>query len=91
MYPHGWNAKQFAHMVKWEATPMQAIQAATVNAADLLGWGDRVGRIATGLFANLVAVDDDPLQDISALERVRFVMKGGLYRSSIPDPGAFDR
>jgi imidazolonepropionase-like amidohydrolase len=70
---------------------MQAIQAATGNAADLLGWGDRVGRIATGLFADLIAVDDDPLQDISALERVRSVMKGGLYRRSLPDPGAVDR
>src|SRR5262247_4615924 len=78
VYPHGWNAKQFAHMVKWGLTPMQAIQSATVNAADLLGWSDRVGRIATGLFADLIAVDSDPLQDISSLERVRFVMKGGV-------------
>jgi imidazolonepropionase-like amidohydrolase len=77
VYPHGWNAKQFAHMVKWGLTPMQAIQAATVNAADLLGWSDRVGRIAPGLYADLVAVDGNPLQDVTVLERVRFVMKGG--------------
>jgi imidazolonepropionase-like amidohydrolase len=58
-----------------------AIQAATVNAADLLGWRDRVGRIAPGLYADLVAVDGNPLQDVTVLERVRFVMKGGrVYR-----------
>jgi imidazolonepropionase-like amidohydrolase len=77
VYPHGWNAKQFAHMVKWGLTPMQAIQAATANAADLLGWSDRVGKIAPGLYADLVAVDADPLQDVTVLEKVRFVMKGG--------------
>jgi imidazolonepropionase-like amidohydrolase len=77
VYPHGWNAKQFAHMVKWGLTPMQAIQAATVNAADLLGWSDRIGRIAPGLYADVIAVDGNPLQDITVLERVAFVMKGG--------------
>lgn len=64
-------------MVRWGLTPMQAIQAATVNAADLLGWSDRVGKIAPGLYADLIAVDGDPLQDITTLERVRFVMKAG--------------
>jgi imidazolonepropionase-like amidohydrolase len=78
VYPHGWNAKQFAHMVRWGMTPMQAIKAATVNAADLLGWSDRVGAVTPGLFADLVAVDGDPLADISEMERVRFVMKGGV-------------
>jgi imidazolonepropionase-like amidohydrolase len=83
VYPHGWNAKQFAHMVKWGLTPMQAIQAATSNAAELLGWGDRVGRIAPGLYADLIAVDADPLKDIAALEQVRFVMKGGrIYKGT---------
>jgi imidazolonepropionase-like amidohydrolase len=77
IFPHGWNAKQFFHMVKWGLTPMQAIQAATVNAADLLGWSDRVGRIAPGYFADLVAVEKDPLKDVTELERVVFVMKGG--------------
>ena len=81
VYPHGWNAKQFAHMVKWGLTPMQAIQAATVNAADLLGWSDRVGRIAPGLYADLIAVDGNPVQDVTILEHVRFVMKGGkIYK-----------
>jgi imidazolonepropionase-like amidohydrolase len=77
VYPHGWNAKQFAHMVTWGMTPMQAIQAATIHAADLLGWSESVGRLAPGRYADVIAVDGDPLKDITALERVRFVMKGG--------------
>jgi imidazolonepropionase-like amidohydrolase len=78
VYPHGWNAKQFAHMVKWGLTPTQAIQTATVNAADLLGWNDKVGVIAPGAFADIIAVDGDPLKDVTELERVKFVMKGGM-------------
>jgi imidazolonepropionase-like amidohydrolase len=78
VYPHGWNAKQFAHMVKWGLTPMQAIQTATANAADLLGWNDKVGVIAPGAFADIIAVDGDPLKDVTELERVKFVMKGGM-------------
>jgi imidazolonepropionase-like amidohydrolase len=70
-------------MVEWGMTPMQAIQAATVNGADLLGWSDRVGSIQAGRFADLVAVDGDPLQNVSELERVKFVMKGGVvYKSA---------
>ena len=77
VYPHGWNAKQFAHMVRWGTTPMQAIQAATVNAADLLGWADRVGALEPGKYADVIAVSGDPLQDLTVLEHVAFVMKGG--------------
>ncbi len=77
VYPHGWNARQFAFMVKYGLTPLQAIQAATVNAADLLGWSDRVGSLEPGKFADLVAVEGNPLSDVSVLERVKFVMKGG--------------
>jgi imidazolonepropionase-like amidohydrolase len=77
VYPHGWNAKQFAKMVEWGMTPMQAIQSATVNAADLLGWSDKIGAIKPGLYADLVAVDADPLANVAALEHVSFVMKGG--------------
>jgi imidazolonepropionase-like amidohydrolase len=77
VYPHGWNAKQFAYMVKYGLTPMQAIQAATVNAADLLGWSDHVGCIEPGKFADLIVVESDPLKDITVLERIKFVMKGG--------------
>ena len=78
VYPHGWNAKQFAHMVRWGLTPMAAIQSATASAADLLGWKDRVGRVAPGLYADIIAVAADPLSDIAELERVQFVMKGGV-------------
>ncbi len=77
VYPHGWNGKQFAKMVEWGMTPMQAIQAATTNAADLLGRADRVGAVKAGYYADLVAVEGDPLKDVTALERVGFVMKGG--------------
>jgi imidazolonepropionase-like amidohydrolase len=81
VYPHGWNGKQFAVMVRYGLTPMQAIQAATTSAADLLGWSDRVGAVAPGLYADLIAVNGDPLADITELERVKFVMKGGtVYR-----------
>lgn len=78
VYPHGWNGKQFAKMVEWGLTPMQAIQTATVNAADLLGWSDRVGSVQAGRFADIVAVSGDPLTDIKQLENVSFVMKGGV-------------
>jgi imidazolonepropionase-like amidohydrolase len=77
VYPHGLNAHEFAVMVKLGLTPLQAIQAATINAADLLGWSDKIGTIASGKWADIIAVDGDPLQDVTALERVKFVMKGG--------------
>ena len=76
VYPHGLNGRQFAYMVRWGMTPLQAIQAATVNAADLLGW-KMVGEIAPGKYADLVAVDGDPLADVTLLEKIPFVMKGG--------------
>jgi imidazolonepropionase-like amidohydrolase len=83
VYPHGWNGKQFAFMVRYGLTPMQAIQSATTSAADLLGWTDKVGAVAPGLYADLIAVDGDPLSDITELERVKFVMKGGIiYKDS---------
>jgi imidazolonepropionase-like amidohydrolase len=77
VYPHGLNAHEFAVMVKLGLTPLQAIQAATVNAADLLGWSDKTGILAAGKWADIVAVDGDPLQDVTTLEHVKFVMKGG--------------
>lgn len=77
VYPHGLNGRQFAVFVRMGMSPSQAIQTATWNAADLLGWSDRVGIVAPGHFADLVAVDGDPTQDVTLLERVRFVMKGG--------------
>jgi imidazolonepropionase-like amidohydrolase len=77
VYPHGLNAHEFAVMVKLGLTPLQAIQAATINDADLLGWSDKIGTIEAGKWADIVAVDGDPLADVTSLERVKFVMKGG--------------
>jgi imidazolonepropionase-like amidohydrolase len=82
VFPHGHNAKQFSYMVKWGMTPMQAIQSATINAADLLGWKDRVGSIKAGKLADIIATFKNPLDDITTLEDVKFVMKGGeVYKS----------
>jgi imidazolonepropionase-like amidohydrolase len=84
--PYGTSGKQFAFMVKYGMTPMQAIQAATTNAADLLGHSKEVGSIKPGKSADLIAVSRDPLQDVSVLENVEFVMKdGAVYKSPKPD------
>jgi imidazolonepropionase-like amidohydrolase len=77
VYPHGYNGKQFAYMVQYGMTPMEAIQAATVNAAELLDWPGDVGVIEGGAYADIIAVDGNPLEDIRELEDVDFVMKGG--------------
>jgi len=77
VYPHGLNAHELGVYVRLGMTPLQAIQSATVNGADLLGWSDRVGSIEAGKYADIVAVDGDPLKDVTTLERVKFVMKGG--------------
>jgi len=77
VYPHGDNAKQFYYMVKYGMTPMQAIQAATINAADLMGWKSKVGSISVGKFADIIAVDGDAADAAALLTRVKFVMKGG--------------
>jgi imidazolonepropionase-like amidohydrolase len=77
VYPHGLNAHEFAVYVSLGMTPLQAIQTSTINDADLLGWSDKVGTIEAGKFADLIAVDGDPLADVTTLERVKFVMKGG--------------
>jgi imidazolonepropionase-like amidohydrolase len=76
-YPHGMNAKQFAYQVRCGQTPMEAIRSATLAAAELLGWQDRVGALEAGRFADLIAVDRDPLEDVNALTDVAVVMKGG--------------
>lgn len=77
IYPNGDNARQFAKMVEWGMTPMEAIQAATRNAAEALDRTADVGAIAPGRYADLIAVDRDPLQDVRALESVAVVIKGG--------------
>ena len=78
VYPHGLNARQFAVYVKMGLTPAQAMQSATINGADLLGWKDQTGAIEAGKWADIIAVKGDPLDDIRALEQVSFVMKSGV-------------
>ncbi|MCA3710469.1 MAG: amidohydrolase family protein [Phenylobacterium sp.] len=77
VYPHGDNARQFAVMVQWGATPLQALQSATINAAEALGQAGQVGQIKPGAWGDLVGVKGDPLADIRVLEGPVFVMKGG--------------
>jgi len=77
VYPHRFVARQFAYMVRLGMTPAEAIRSATLAAAELMGWQDRVGSIAPGKLADLIAVEGDPLDDVAVLEDVRFVMKGG--------------
>ena len=89
VYPHGDNAKQFFYMVKFGLTPAQAIHAATSNAADLIGRAKDVGTLEAGKFADVIAVTDDPLQNVRALENVGFVMKGGaVFKDAITGQAA---
>jgi imidazolonepropionase-like amidohydrolase len=94
VFPHGENAREFKLRVDLGQSPMAAIEGATHIAAEAMGWSDRVGTLAPGRFADLVAVDKDPLADITELERIRFVMKGGVvYKSGtrIAIPATLDR
>jgi imidazolonepropionase-like amidohydrolase len=85
VFPHGMNANQFSYMVRLGMTPMQAIQSATINAADLMGWKDRVGSIKPGKLADIIATFENPLDNISTLENVRFVMKDGKVCKNITE------
>jgi len=78
VYPHGLNAREFAVMVQLGMTPLQAIQSATLNGADLMGWAKDAGTLEPGKWADIIAVDGDPIADVKTLEHVRFVMKGGV-------------
>jgi imidazolonepropionase-like amidohydrolase len=78
VYPHGDNAKQLPYMVRYGMTPMQALRSATIEAARNMGWEERVGSLAPGKLADLVAVEGDALADLSSFGRVAFVMKGGV-------------
>jgi imidazolonepropionase-like amidohydrolase len=77
--PHGKQADQFAYFIKWGMTPLQALQMAFLPTARMLNynWVDHIGSVEKGKFADLIAVSGNPLTDISELQRVRFVMKGG--------------
>jgi imidazolonepropionase-like amidohydrolase len=77
IYPHGLNARQLTYHVRHGQAPLAALRSATIDAAELMGWSDRIGRIESGWYADLVAVAGNPLDDVSLLEDVRFVMKGG--------------
>ncbi len=77
VYPHGLNAREFAVLVRMGLTPLQAIQTATVHASKLIGQDDRLGAVEVGKLADLIAVEGDPTKDVTTLERVKFVMKGG--------------
>ena len=85
IYTHGLNNKQFAYMVEWGMIPMEAIKAATSIAARVLGWEDRVGALKAGLYGDLIAVKGDPLDDVSRLEQVEVVVKGGHIFKAPPD------
>ncbi|HYX52064.1 MAG TPA: amidohydrolase family protein [Candidatus Limnocylindrales bacterium] len=83
VYPHGLNAHEFAVYVQMGLTPIQAIQTATVNAADLLGWSDRIGVLEAGKFADIIAVNGDPIKDVTLLQSPVFVMKNGtVYKKT---------
>jgi imidazolonepropionase-like amidohydrolase len=87
IYPHGLNALQLPYMVKYGMTPMQAIQSATISAADLMQWKDSVGSLTPGKYADIIAVDGDALADLRSFAKVGFVMKGGtVYKSPQGEP-----
>lgn len=87
-FPHGTQTKEFEYLVKFGMTPLQALRAATLEAALLTGWQDRVGSVEAGKFADLVAVAGDPMADITELARVKFVMKGGhMFKNELKVSG----
>jgi imidazolonepropionase-like amidohydrolase len=77
-FPHGTQAREYVSMVKYGMTPLAAIQAGIMNGAKLLGWENQIGALKAGYYADIIAVPGDPLKDITALEKVAFVMKGGV-------------
>ncbi len=85
VYPHGDNARQFYTMTQWGMTPIETIRAATLTAAKLMGWEDKVGALAPGHFADVIAVEGDPAADVKTLQHVRFVMKGGVVARDVGD------
>ena len=88
IYPHGQNARQFAKMVQWGMTPLQAIRAATLSAGEALDQVGDVGQIAVGRYGDMVAVRGDPLQDVRLLEHPEAVVKGGKLVVRAGEPQA---
>jgi imidazolonepropionase-like amidohydrolase len=90
IYPHGLNARQFAYQVRCGQTPLEAIRSATLHAAELLRWDDRVGRVQAGYLADMIAVPGNPLDDVRLLEHPHFVMKdGAVVRRGPAAPALF--
>ena len=88
IFPHGEAVREFAELVRLGLPPAEAVRAATINAAQVLGVADQLGTLERGKFADIVAVSANPLEDIRTLEQVRFVMKGGqIVRAGVLDPG----
>ena len=84
-FPHGHNAREFALRARYGESPMHGIQSATKVSAEIIGWGDKVGTVEPGKFADIIAVSGDPLRDITEMERVKFVMKGGVvHKNDLP-------
>ncbi len=83
IYPHGLKARQFAYHVRWGQTPLEAIRSATLHAAELMRWDDRIGRVEPGYLADLIAVEGNPLDDVRLLEDVRFVMSRGTVLRTV--------
>jgi imidazolonepropionase-like amidohydrolase len=87
VYPHGLNAHEIdVYVNQFGMTPLQGIQTGTLNAADLMGWSNKVGSIAPGKWADVIAVDGDPLKDVRVLQHVGFVMKGGVVYKDEAQP-----
>jgi imidazolonepropionase-like amidohydrolase len=84
---HGLNAREIVALTRLGMPPAEAVRAATLSAADLMGWQDKVGSIEAGKYADIIAVSGDPLSDITELQRVKFVMKGGtVVKNEIGQP-----
>ena len=83
-FPHGTQAREFALLVKYGMSPLAALQAGTLNGAKLLGWEGQIGALKPGYLADVIAVPGNPLEDIGVLQRVAFVMKGGVVFRAAP-------
>ena len=84
-FPHGTQARELLLMVQYGMTPLASLQADMLNGAKLLGWQDQIGALKPGYFADIIAVPGNPLEDISVVQKVSFVMKGGvIYRRDHP-------
>jgi imidazolonepropionase-like amidohydrolase len=92
VYPHGLNAHEIdVYVNQYGMSPLQGIQTGTINAADLLGWTDRVGTLEPGKWADIIAVEGDPIKDVRILQHVNFVMKSGVVYKNTPNPREADR